>query len=186
MSESKKEAVWTDDGRMAEKVTKIVSEDDSGNKIEVEELYVEAKRDKHLAKRIIKRTKPVVYEIEEEIVDEESGLVVDKKVSSTDPESKMELRRHLVSETNIVPDKASDYVTKQELVAAIKEAVGAVNNDDWGVDAMSSCPHHEHVGMQSVMEDKIASKGSMGVMTVALGGVCVALVAAIGYVLFLV
>lgn len=112
MSELKIENFVMEDGRLAEKHVK-----DEGNQ-KVTDIYVEPKRNKNLAHRIIEKKANVVISREIETIDENTGEVIEKKVESCDPTDKMEVREHIVASPSMYAQSVQEdpcYVTKQDL-----------------------------------------------------------------------
>ncbi len=118
---------WTlEDGRRAERrVTEQNTED--GQVERVVELHVEAERPMMLQKRVIEKSKPIVYERMVETVDPKTGLVVDQKVESIEPQIKMQLVEHIaVADNAEVQSMSSDcHVTKEEMIETIIAAIKA-------------------------------------------------------------
>ena len=82
------EKVYLDDGRVAER---HISTNESGE--QVIELYVEPKKSLVLDRRVINKHKPVLSEqIIETIQD---GQIVDRKVMSIEPNTKLQVVEHL-------------------------------------------------------------------------------------------
>ncbi len=123
MDDVKVEKIFMEDGRSAEK---FITDD---GETRVVELHVEEARPKHLAKRIVEKRKPIVYEREIQTLNE-AGEVVDRVVETIDPENTM------------VP--VADTVTKADL----NEAVAAL-----------SVVKEPKVHMQSFMDQKMESSG---------------------------
>ena len=168
------------------------------------ELWVELKPEKRLAKRVVKHWRPVCDTVETEMVDEETGEIVDRKVESIDPESKMELRRHIVAESNIVAQAADNddcncYVTREELKDAFVTAMRvmkAEENNEWDAyeeEYEDECTHvaeqnvptsQAPVSMQNVVADRLNSNQAVGIGTVVLMSLCAVLGGGILWVLF--
>lgn len=189
--------VWTEDGRYGEKRVKEVVDSDGVKRI-YEELWVEPRPEKRLAKRQIKHIRPVVHTIETEIVDEETQEVIDRKIESVDPEPRMELRRHIVSESTLAAQSAPKddgdcdcWVTRDELKEAIVAAVKAVSADDDDYEYYAEEPVAPRsaapMSAQSVLEEKYEGGGvggvSSNVWTVVLASACMVLAGGIVAVL---
>lgn len=186
MSDLKKQSVWTEDGRMGEKVIKEVGGKD-GKRTVLEELWVEPKVEKRLAKKVAKHYRPVVYKVETELIDEDTQEVMDRKVESIDHESKMEVQRHITSELSLSDAKDADdnpYVTRDELHDALITAFRALqgegeeDEEDYFLD-------EEPVSAQSLVAEHLQNgKTDWNVATAALAGVCGILSGGIIWVMF--
>ena len=194
-SDMSNKPVWTEDGRSGEKRVKEVADGDGAKRV-YEELWVEPKQEKRLAKRQVKHIRPVEHTIETEIIDEDTQEVIDRKVESIDPDSKMELRRHLVSEATLSAQSADKedcdcWVTRDELKDAIVAAVKAVSSEDADNDYYVenySEPTAPVASAQSVLEEKYDGGGSVAaksgnVWTVVLASACMVLAGGIVAVL---
>jgi len=182
--------VWTEDGRSGEKVIREVAGGD-GHKTVYEELWVEPKVEKRLAQRQVKHIRPIVHRIETEIIDEDTQEVLDRKVEDVEPESKMELRRHIVSEATLSAQSEEDddcgcYVTRDELKEVVVQAVQAVANNQNHVE---SYDHHDccdkSLKAQSVLEEKYSGEvgsDSSKVWVVVLASACAVLAGGIAAV----
>lgn len=82
MDDVKVEKIFMEDGRSAEK---FITDD---GETRVVELHVEEARPKHLAKRIVEKRKPIVYEREIQTLNE-AGEVIDRVVETIDSENVM-------------------------------------------------------------------------------------------------
>ena len=196
--------VWTEDGRSGEKRFKEVVGND-GSKTIYEELWVEPKPPaKRLAKREVKHIRPVVHTIETELVDEDTQEVLDRKIESVDYDTRMEVRRHIVSESTLssqaAPTDKDDcdcWVTRDELKEAIVQAVKAVSRDDGDcyVEQYAAPPHYSAptvetsapVSAQSVLNEKYdadnENAANTTIWTVVLASACMVLAGGIVAVL---
>jgi hypothetical protein len=110
-----------EDGRNAERHTI-----DEGNQRTIE-LYAEDQRPLKLEKRVVEKVKPVVYE--RTIQSIQDGNVVEEKVEALEPKVDLQLREHLGVAQNSALG-VSPYVTKNELVNTVVEAVKALRMVD--------------------------------------------------------
>lgn len=190
MSDLKKQSVWTEDGRVGEKVIKEVSGKD-GKRTVFEELWVEPKIEKRLAKKVAKHYRPVVHMIETEIIDEETQEVLDRKVESIDHESKMEVRRHITSEVSLssaTDENDNPYVTRQELHDALVTAFGTLqDNDDYDLDydLDLDADVDEPVSAQALIAEHLNGKKDSNLATGVLMSICGILSGGILWVLFM-
>ncbi len=186
MSDLKKQPVWTEDGRVGEKVIKEVSGKD-GKRTVFEELWVEPKIEKRLAKKVAKHYRPVVHMIETEIIDEETQEVLDRKVESIDHESKMEVRRHITSEVSLSSATDEDdnpYVTRKELHDALVTAFGAFqDNDDYDLDYDADAD--EPLSAQALVAEHLNGQKDSNLTTGVLMSICGILSGGILWVLFM-
>jgi hypothetical protein len=190
MSSDHSKNVWTEDGRSGEKRIKEVVGND-GTKTIYEELWVAPKPpEKRLHSRVTKHVRPVVHTVETELVDEDTQEVLDRKVESIDPESKMEIRRHIKSEATLsamsVEEESNCYVTRDELKDAIVQAVRSVHEIDDCYHDVDACSH-DTIDAQSLLGEKYDSGDdkSGAVWTVVLISACVVLTGGILGVLLL-
>lgn len=121
MDDQLKVEKWTlDDGRRAERrVTE--TKDTNGQGERVIELHVEDARPLRLQQRIIEKVKPYIFERKLEIIDPNTGNVVEQKVESLEPRVPMQLVEHIAVVKN------NDYgyddlpFTKKELVEMLAD-----------------------------------------------------------------
>lgn len=151
---------WTlEDGRRAERrVTEQNTED--GQVERVVELHVEAERPMMLQKRVIEKSKPIVYERMVETVDPKTGLVVDQKVESIEPQIKMQLVDHIAVADNMEAQSMSSdcHVTKEEMIDTIIAAMKA-NRESTVVEAQSMPTNDLSNRLKSLgLADEIANR----------------------------
>lgn len=118
----RKEVVFLEDGRRAEKFTQEIGDINDELKI-VTEVYAEPKIEKKLTQRVIDFKKPVITRREIEYVDEE-GNVVEKKVESLEPDVQMQLREHIKTENSVSAQSVNQcdcYVTQEEMKQTFTE-----------------------------------------------------------------
>lgn len=157
--EEKKDVVnvFLEDGRRAEKIVQSNLDPVSSEEKIVTEIWEEPKIEKKLSKRVVDYKKPLVYKREIEFVDS-SGEVVEKKVESLEPETKLELREHLKAQSaeSVSAQSVDPYVTREELQGVVSEGLMMLartlkenNLKDPNIDKVSS--------YQAIMEEKYAA-----------------------------
>lgn len=184
MDDMKKQAVYLEDGRKAEKheVAEVTS---SGEIKTVTEVWAEPKIEKKLTQRVVSYEKPVVHRREIEIIDELTGEVVEQKIESIDPEVKMQLREHIKTENSVSAMSASQqdcYVTKADMQQTFQEGFLTL------LSAMRSTEPNQYVApqqisAQSLVEQNInegKNSNSSTIWAITIGGLC----AVLGYVMF--
>ena len=134
----------------------------------VVEYYAEEARPKKLEKRVIEKTKDIIYERQIETIDPSTGQVVDVKVESTDPIVKTELREHIALADKSVG--SSNYVTKQELQdvvvssvsAAVEGIVQQLGTTKPTFSAQSFMGNSSKMSAQSVLNERLAQVSNNG------------------------
>lgn len=106
-----------EDGRRAER--RIVENIDDCEGEKITELYAEAERPLVLSERVKEKTKPFVYERTYESLDA-NGNVVEQKVESLDPQSKMNVQSHITSLSAQEEPVKDRFVTSEELLETVK------------------------------------------------------------------
>jgi len=168
------EPITLEDGRRAERKTVKTFDPKTREGIEVVETSVEPKVNLRLARREITKTRPVVHRRETELVDEESGEVLQREVESIDPEVKMEVRERVVSAASLPEKPEVPFVTREELREDITHAMCVFDrkvNGDYAVSA------------QSMVEERLGGKSGTSWFNVALVATMGALIAGIIWVL---
>jgi lysozyme family protein len=159
------EKIMMEDGRMAER--RVTLDDNGDTHIE---LWAEEPRNLKLESRIVEKHATIVSERKIEMVDED-GQIVNVKVESVDPKSRMELVQHigLATDANV-----SKYATKEELkevvVAAVSEIQAQGMNQNVAAQTIAPFPPHPFMNAQSVVATNVESK-SLGTMDMVLMGV---------------
>ncbi|RDJ35612.1 MAG: hypothetical protein DWQ19_12405 [Crenarchaeota archaeon] len=164
MDDLKRTQVHFEDGRRADKVVQELSNPSTGEGQVVTEFFVEPKVEKKLAKRVVETRKPVVVKREIEEVDESTGEVLSRKVESTEPEVRMELREHIQTNQAVALNAANDcdcYVTMEDMKKCFVEGFAAVargmKDDDVAVQSHDG-EKAEGVRMQSVVGERLQEK----------------------------
>lgn len=168
-----------EDGRMAERRVTI---DDNGDKHI--ELWAEEPRNLKLESRIVEKHATIVSERKIEMVNDE-GEIVNVKVESVDPKSRMELVQHIGLATD---QNVSKYATKDELKDVVVAAVSEINAQsmNMNVDAQQIAPFppQPFMNAQSVVASNVENK-SWGTMDMVLMGVVAVAAIALAYTWFL-
>jgi len=125
MEEIKKEAVYLEDGRKADKIVQEKLGVVNGETQVVTEVWAEPKIEKKLTHRVVEHKRPIIHKREIEVVDE-NGEVVEKRIESLEPEVKMQLREHIQSETQVAAQSVGKedcdcLVTQEEMKKAFTE-----------------------------------------------------------------
>ena len=157
-----------EDGRMAERRCTI---DDNGDKHI--ELWAEEPRNLKLESRIVEKHATIVSERKIEMVNED-GEIIDVKIESVDPKSRMELVQHI----GLATDKnVSKYATKEELKEVVVAAVSEVQAQ--GVDAQQIAPFppQPFMNAQSVVATNVEDKKWSLMDQVLMGVVAIAAIA---------
>lgn len=173
------EKIRMEDGRMAER---RVTLDDNGDKHI--ELWAEEPRNFKLESRIVEKHETIVSERKIEMVDE-NGQIVNVKVESIDPKSRMELVQHIGLATDA---NSSRYATKEELkevvVAAVSEIQAQCMNQNVAAQTIS-LPQHPFMNAQSVVANNVKNDKSWGTTDMMLMGVVSIAAIALAYTWFL-
>lgn len=183
-------SVFLEDGRRAEKIVQSNLDPISSEEKIVTEIWEEPKIEKKLSKRVVDYKKPLVYKREIEFVDA-AGDVVEKKVESLEPETKLELREHLKAQSvteSISAQSVDPYVTREELQGVVSEGMMMLartlkenNLKDPNVDKVSS--------YQTIMEEKYAAPAkesqTVDLKNTGLWGILGLITAAFVYVTFI-
>ena len=154
MEEIKKTTFHLEDGRLADKVVQTLSDPATGEDKIVTEVYAEPKPVKKLSQRVIEIKKPVIVRREFEEVDDE-GAIVSRRVETTEPEVRMELREHIMTNNSVSAQSVDDcncFVTADEMKKCFTDGLIAVAR------AMKEEPG---VAMQSVEEPKASNPVSV-------------------------
>ena len=163
------EKIMMEDGRMAER---RVTVDDNGDKHI--ELWSEEPRNLKLESRIVEKHATIVSERKIEMVNDE-GEIVNVKVESVDPKSRMELVQHI----GLATDKnVSKYATKEEL----KEVVIAAVSEIQAQGTIAPFPPQPFMNAQSVVASNVERNSGWSTMDMALAGVVAVAAAALVYV----
>jgi hypothetical protein len=154
--------MFLEDGRRAEKVVQSNIDPSSSEEKIVTEIWEEPKIEKKLSKRVVDYKKPLVYKREIEFTDE-TGEVIERKIESLEPESKLQLREHLKAQSteSVSAQSVEPYVTREELQGVVSEGLMMLartlkenNLKDPGVEKVSS--------YQAILDEKynpaVASK----------------------------
>lgn len=154
--------MFLEDGRRAEKVVQEIYDPSSSEEKIVTEIWEEPKIEKKLSKRVVDYKKPLVYKREIEFTDE-AGEVIERKIESLEPESKLQLREHLKAQSteSVSAQSVEPYVTREELQGVVSEGLMMLartlkenNLKDPGVEKVSS--------YQAILDEKynpaVASK----------------------------
>lgn len=177
MEEIKIEKIYLEDGREAERHIKEEAEQT------IFEIYAEPPRtntEKKLSKRIIEKTKPMVYERVIETI--EDGKVIDRKVESINPKVDMKLIEHHVCKKaaeKAVEPSAVDPVTHEDLQKAVLSAVKAITKLNSVENDAST-----KVSAQQLIEEKIQKSKTKSWVSIALVAFIAIQVAACGYLIF--
>lgn len=183
-------SVFLEDGRRAEKIVQSNLDPISSEEKIVTEIWEEPKIEKKLSKRVVDYKKPLVYKREIEFVDA-AGDVVEKKVESLEPETKLELREHLKAQSvteSVSAQSVDPYVTREELQGVVSEGMMMLartlkenNLKDPNVDKVSS--------YQAIMEEKYAAPAKesqpVDLKNTGLWGILGLITAAFVYVTFI-
>ena len=193
MDDVKVEQIYLEDGREAERHVR----DDGEEK--VLELYVAPpKPEKSLAKRVVEKKRPVVYERVIETV--EGGEVVDRKVEALDPKVEMKLLEHHVAAqahgqgpgSAMAPqlqehsESREQYVTKDDLQKALLTVVKAVRKQEAPEEAEEPARQapEPRLSMQQVVGERVEQSKTASVINIGLAVLIAAQVGALGYLLF--
>ncbi|MHA2427794.1 MAG: hypothetical protein ACXADB_07205 [Candidatus Hermodarchaeia archaeon] len=145
------EPIVAEDGRRAERKTLKTFDPDSREGVEVVETSIEPKVDLRLARRETIKTRPVVHRREVELIDEETGEVLETEVESIDPEIRMEVRERIVSAAALPKEEESEFVTRAELRQDLLDVVDHLKEDRG----------YSHVSAQSMVEQRLGEKSSL-------------------------
>jgi hypothetical protein len=190
MEEIKKESVYLEDGRKADKITQEKVGVAAGEVQVVTEVYAEPKIEKKLTSRVIEHRKPVVHKREIELVDE-NGDVVEKKVESIEPEVTMQLREHIKTENQVgalsVNDDCNCYVTPEEMQKTFTEGFMKVAEiiSNRQPTYMPEVDSPKVSAMQAMIGDKMAEEEKPDTLKKILWGTAAALSATFVYLAFL-
>jgi hypothetical protein len=171
------EKIMMEDGRMAERRVTV-----DGNGDKHIELWAEEPRNLKLESRIVEKHATIVSERKIEMVNED-GEIVNVKVESVDPKSRMELVQHI----GLATDKnVSKYATKDELKEVVVAAVSEIQAQSMNVDAQQIAPFppQPFMNAQSVVASNVENK-SWGTMDMVLMGVVAVAAIALAYTWFL-
>lgn len=190
MEEIKKEAVYLEDGRKADKFVQEKAGVVEGETQVVTEVWAEPKIEKKLTHRVVEHKKPVVHKREIEVVDE-NGEVVEKKIESIEPEVKMQLREHIQTESQVAAlsvEKDCDcYVTQEDMQKTFAE--GFVAAAKYLRENVTQEPVYDDTkvsAMQVMVGDKLEEEDSKtDKVGMVLWGTVATLAAAFVYVVFL-
>jgi len=164
--EEKVEKVVLPDGRYGE--TRITDDQDcdSGQGERVVERYEEPERELNLKQRVVEKRRPCVYERRVETI--QDNEVVDVRVESLDPATKMELREHIALASSVKSQSTEDcdcYATREELkeamVAAAEEIRDAMHVTHAAAPVTVEEPPRK-VRLQSVVEEEVEEKEDEG------------------------
>jgi hypothetical protein len=146
MEDIKKTTVHFEDGRRADKVVQEVSDPTTGESKIVTEVFVEPKIEKKLSHRFVETKKPVVVRREIEEIDEVTGEIISRKIESTEPEARMELREHIQTANSVAALNANDcdcYVTQKDMEKCFVEGFSAI------AKALKDADDHHEVHAQN-------------------------------------
>jgi len=157
MADVRTKEIVLEDGRKAERRVREESDCDSGQGTKVTELWAEAKVDKHLVKRVVEHTRPVVHRRETETLDEETGEVINVDVESVDPDVKMHLLSRITAEdvSGQTVDSDGDcecHITREELRDLLVSVVGAGH-------VTHAAPQ---VSVQAIVQDRVEQSEEKG------------------------
>jgi len=123
-----KQIIHLEDGRLADKVIQEVANSNGESKI-ITEVFAEPKVEKKLMQRVVETKRPVIVRREIEDVDE-SGEVISRRVESSEPAVKLELREHIETNALVSALSATEdcncYVTQEDVQKTVLEAVAAI------------------------------------------------------------
>jgi hypothetical protein len=167
--------IMMEDGRMAER---RVTMDANGDKHI--ELWAEEPRNLKLESRIVEKHATIVSERKIEMVNED-GEIVDVKVESVDPQSRMELVQHIGVATD---SNVSKYATKDELKNVVVAAVSEIQAQNVSMQQIAPFPPKPFMNAQSVVATNVENKGWATADMILMGVVAIAALA-LGYTWFL-
>jgi folylpolyglutamate synthase/dihydropteroate synthase len=189
MEEIKKEAVYLEDGRKADKIVQEKAGAVEGETQVVTEVWAEPKIEKKLTQRVVEHKKPVVHRREIEVVDQNTGEVVEKKIESIEPEVKMQLREHIQTENQVAALSVNDcncYVTQEDMQKTFADGFVTIAKILKEKDEPVYEEGRTVSAMQVVVGDKIEAEAAKPEKTgMILWGTIAALSALFVYVVFL-
>lgn len=189
MEEIKKHALFLDDGRRAEKIVQEEGDAQTGGTKTITEVWAEPKIEKKLTQRVVDYRKPVVHRREIEVVDENTGEVVERKVESIEPEVKMELREHIQTNATVSAQSANEcdcYVTQEDMQKTFSEGFMAIARILKEKEpAEEEAPMGRVSALQVAIGDKVATAtAKVDTWGLLLWGTIAVLAAAFVYVVF--
>lgn len=116
-----------EDGRRANKVTQEITDPTTGESKIVTEVFAEPALERKLTQRVVETKRPVVVRREIESINE-AGEVVDRRIESTEPEVRMELREHITTNSlsALSVDDCNCYVTQEDMKACFADGLLSV------------------------------------------------------------
>lgn len=137
----------TETGRRAEKHIDI---DSNGNK--TISIFAEEERPLKLEKRVTQMFKPML--VEEHVETIKDGQVVDKKVSSTEPKTNLELREHIaVANKSIIG--SDKYVSKEDVAELVAQGVVAGLEASKGMKMSQALQPENPFRVQNIVEQRL-------------------------------
>lgn len=183
MSDIKKEKIFLNDGRKAEKI--VQEQEVDGETKVVTEVWAEPKAEMKLTQRVTEHKKPVVCRRVIETVDENTGEVLEQKVESVEPDVNMQLREHIKTENSVaalsVDGDCNCYVTQEEMQKTFMDGFLAVANA-LKVESEKDCEPRKVTALQNVVAERVETSNQESNTKIILWGTIIVIAAAFAYV----
>jgi hypothetical protein len=175
--DTKKEKIMLEDGRRAERIITGSYDPEKQESVEVVETWVEPKVEQRLARRQITKTRPCVCERQTELIDENTGDIIQTEVETIDPEVKLQVKERIVSAASVSSPKDNGVVTREELREDIKDAIVILAN------TLGKPADDVPFSVQNVIEDRVDSN-KVSITNVVLLGIIAAVAGGILWIMF--